>query len=94
MLTTRKVVWPVIAASYGALLAALVHWATGTWSGIASLGMLFAVFVGTPSLVAYVGYLWRKNMLRGKAKLEVALCVAFPLLLFALWAAVVLGAKR
>ncbi|KRB98273.1 hypothetical protein ASE26_25525 [Duganella sp. Root198D2] len=79
MLTTRLFMWPILAASYGALIAATIHTLLGNWSGAASLGMLFAVFVGTPTLVGYAGYLWRKNRLRGLARIEAALCVMLPI---------------
>ena len=70
--------WPVLAASYGALLAALAHALLGNWSGAASVGMFFAIFVGAPSLTGYAGYLWRKRLLLGWVKVEAALCAAFP----------------
>ena len=79
MLTTRLFVWPILAASYRALIAATIHTLVGNWSGAASLGMLFAVFVGTPTLVGYAGYLWRKNVLVGLARIEAALCVMLPI---------------
>ena len=79
MLTTRVIIWPVLAASYGALIAATYHALMGNWSGAATLGILFAVFVGTPTLVGYAGYLWWKNTLRGFARIEAALCLMLPI---------------
>ena len=60
MLLTRAFMWPILAASYAALIAALLHTLFGNWSGAALLGILFAVVIGAPSLAGYAGYLWRK----------------------------------
>ena len=93
MLFTRIFMWPILAASYGALLAALLHTAFGNWSGAASLGMLFAVVVGAPSLAGYAGYLWRKNLLVGFVRWEAALSAAFPVLVLLLGAVAIVGRR-
>jgi len=83
--------WPILAVSYGALFAALLHTAFGNWSGAASLGMLFAIVVGAPSLAGYAGYLSRRNLLVGFVRWEAALSAAFPVLLLLLGTVAVLG---
>jgi hypothetical protein len=93
MLFTRIFMWPILVASYGALLAVLLHSAFGNWSGAASLGMLFAVVVGAPILAGYAGYLWRKNLLIGFARWEAALSAAFPVLVLLLGAVTVAGRR-
>jgi hypothetical protein len=85
---SRVIIWPVILLAYAVLLAAVAHWLTDTWSGAASLGMGAAVIFCVPSMVGYAGYLWRKNMIAGVAKIETIVCVMYPVLLFALWALV------
>ena len=80
----RIFVWPVAAASYLAVAAAAVHWHTGTWSGAASLGMLFAVFVGAPVLGGYAGSVWWRKRAQGLERVEVALGFAFPFVLLAM----------
>jgi hypothetical protein len=94
MNATRIVIWPVLLISYAAVFAAAVHAILGNWSGAASLGMFFAVFVGAPSLAGYAGYLWRKKLIHGWVKTEAALCAAVPVAILLLLAAVALLGKR
>jgi hypothetical protein len=89
----RIVVWPIAAASYLAAVAALVHWLSGTWSGAASMGMWFAVFVGAPSLVGYAGSIWWRKRAHGLERVEVAVGFAFPVVLLALGGLVLLLGK-
>ena len=88
LLLSRIVVWPVVLASYAALSAALIHWLTDTWSGAASLGIGFAIFLGAPSSAGYAGYLWWKYPMQGFIKLEAAVCAALPVSVVLLWALV------
>lgn len=76
----------VVLASYGALSAALVHWLTDTWSGAASLGIAFAVFIGAPVAFVYAGYLCWKYPLQSSVRVEVAACAALPVSIMLLWA--------
>ena len=87
---SRLIVWPVVIASYAAVLASLAHWMTDTWSGAASFGVGFAVFLGAPSAAGYAGHLWWKYPLRGSIKVEALLCAALPVSIVVLWAAVTL----
>ena len=84
MSLARVFVWPVAAASYMAVALAAVHWVTGSWSGVASLGLWFAVFVGVPSVVGYAGSIWWRRRAQGIEKVEVAVGLALPVLLLAL----------
>ena len=85
--------WPILAASYAALLVALIHTLFGNWSGAASLGVIFAVVIGAPSLAGYAGYLWRKNLLIGFARWEAALSAAFPVLVLLLASVAIVGRR-
>jgi hypothetical protein len=85
--------WPILAASYASLLASLLQTAFGTWSGAVSLGMLFAIVVGAPSLAGYAGYLWRKNLLVGLVRWEAALSAAFPVMVLLLGAVAIVGLR-
>lgn len=78
MAIERLFVWPLLAVGYGSLFAALFHWLTDSWSGAASLGMLFSIAIVAPSVVGYAGYLWRKDLLQGTRRWEAAVCAAFP----------------
>jgi hypothetical protein len=93
MLFTRALMWPILATSYGALLAALLHTLFGSWSGAASLGMIFAVVIGAPSLAGYAGYLWCKNLLVGFVRWEAALSAAFPVMVLLLATAAIVGRR-
>ncbi len=93
MLLTRAFMWPILAVSYAALLAALLHTLFGNWSGAASLGILFAIVIGAPILAGYAGYLWRKNLLVGFVRWEAALSAAFPLLVLLLAAVAIVGRR-
>jgi hypothetical protein len=87
-LLSRAVVWPVVLASYAALLGAFTHWLTDTWSGAASLGIGFAIFIGAPAAAGYAGHLWWKYPMHGSVKLEAVVCAALPVGIVALWASV------
>ena len=89
MWASRVMVWPVAGLSYASLLVAAAHWLTDTWSGLATLGLFFAVVFGAPALAGYAGYLWRKNLLRGNTRWEALACGAFPLLLLGLGVTVI-----
>jgi hypothetical protein len=93
MSIVRIVVWPIAVASYLAIVGALVHWLSGTWSGAASLGMLFAVFVGAPVLAGYAGSIWWRKRAQGLERLEVAVGFALPVVLLALAGIVLLIGK-
>lgn len=93
MLVTRAFMWPIMLASYGALLAAMLHTMFGSWSGAASFGMLFAIVIGAPTLAGYAGYLWRKNLLVGSVRWEAALSAAFPVLLLLLATFAIVGRR-
>jgi hypothetical protein len=90
---SRAVVWPVVFASYAALLGAFAHWLTDTWSGAASLGIGFAIFVGAPASTGYAGHLWWKYPMHGSVKLEAVVCAALPICIVALWASVTYFAR-
>jgi hypothetical protein len=93
MLITRAFMWPILAASYSALLAAFFHMLFGSWSGAASLGMLLAIVIGAPSLAGYAGYLWRKKLLVGFVRWEAALSAAFPALVLLLATVAIVGRR-
>ena len=84
MFLTRIFMWPILAASYGSLLVAILHSVFGNWSGAASLGMLFSIVIGAPTLAGYAGYLWRKGLLIGLVLWEAAVSAAFPVLVLLL----------
>lgn len=86
---SRWTLWFLIATSYASLSAAVFHWLTDTWSGAASMAMLFTLLVGIPSMVGSVGYLWRKKLVHGEAKIQVRLALLHPVLLLVLWGAAV-----
>jgi hypothetical protein len=77
--TTTALLWLLIAASYGAVITASIQTLLGNWSGLASLGMAFAIVVGTPTLVGNGVYLWRKNLLHGFVRIEGVLCGMLPI---------------
>jgi len=83
---TRMIMWPILLVSYGSVFAAAVHTVLRNWSGAASLGMLFAVFIGSPSSVGYATYLWRKNLIRGLVRVEAAFCFMLPVCILLLLA--------
>ena len=93
MLFTRAFMWPILVVSYAALFAGLLHTAFGNWSGAASLGMLFAIVIGAPSLAGYAGYLWRKNLLVGFVRWEAGLSAVFPVLVLLLGAVAIIGRR-
>jgi hypothetical protein len=93
MIFERSIIWPLIAASYAVLGGALFHAVFGGWSGIVTLGLLFAIPIGVPSLVGYAAYLWRKNLLIGFARWEALICVLYPIVLLAFGAGIILTAK-
>lgn len=78
MTIERLLVWPLLAIGYGSVFAAFAHWLTDTWSGAASLGLLFSLVFVAPSVVGYAGRLWCKNLLQGTRRWEAAVCAAFP----------------
>lgn len=88
MTTVRLIIWPVLLMSYAALFAAAIHTLLGNWSGVASLGMFFVIFIGVPSLTGYAAYLWRKKLLHGWGRTEAALCAAIPVVVVLLFALV------
>lgn len=90
MTPIRLIIWPILLMSYATLLAAAMHTLLGNWSGAASLGMFFVIFVGAPFLASYAGYLWRKKLMHGWVRAEAALCAAIPVLVFLLFASVTL----
>jgi len=94
MTRERIFIWPVLLVSYAALFAAAMHALFGNWSGAASLGLFFAIFVGAPSLGGYAGYLWRKKLIQGWVKAEAALCAAIPIVVVLPIASVALVGKR
>lgn len=93
MAVQRLFLWPIVLICYGTLLGALFHWIAGGWSGIVTLGFIFAIPIGVPSLVGYAGYLWRKNLLVGFARWEAIVCLAYPLLLVLLGGAFITARK-
>ncbi|MBY0238229.1 MAG: hypothetical protein K2X55_02835 [Burkholderiaceae bacterium] len=84
----RSVIWPLLALSYGSVFAAMTHWLTDTWSGLATLGMPLTIFIGVPSLGGNAGYLWRKG-LHKIFRWEAALSAALPIVLLTLAGAVI-----
>jgi hypothetical protein len=93
MISERVFMWPLIAASYAVLVGLLFHAVFGGWSGAVTLGLLFAIPIGVPSLVGYAAYLWRKNLLIGFARLEAVICVLYPILLLAFGGGIILAAR-
>jgi hypothetical protein len=90
----RILFWPTAAASYLAVGVAVIHWITDTWSGIATLGMGFAVLVGVPSLVGYSCSVLFRRTAKGLERLEVTLGFALPLVLLALVGFAMLFGRR
>lgn len=84
MLIERLLIWPILVISYAAIAVAAAHVFFGGWSAFATLGLLFAIVIGAPSLAGYAGYLWRKNLLRGLVRYEAAICVFMPIALLLL----------
>jgi len=84
MFFERLFIWPMLVISYAALSVASVHVFFGGWSAFATLALLFAIFIGAPSLLGYVGYLGRKNRLRGSVRYEAAACAFMPMALLLL----------
>ena len=91
---SRVVIWPVIVASYASVFAAAAHWLTDTWSGLASLGIWFAVLVGVPGLIGYAGSLWWRNRIYGIGRVEAYFCFSLPVVLLALAGLVVAAGRR
>jgi len=86
----RFVIWPTLAASYLSLVGAIGHWATDSWSGAASLGVLFAVAIGSPVALGYAGYLWFRGQI-GAARWEAAASVALPVLILVVFGSALVG---
>ena len=84
MILTRLIIWPTAALSYATVFVALVHWLTNTWSGAASLGLGFSVFIGVPGLFGYAGSIWYRNRMHGLERIEAIVGFAFPVFLLAL----------
>lgn len=84
----RVVIWPLIGLSYASVLAATVDWISNTWSGVATLAVLFTVLLGVPTLFGNAGYLWRKG-LHKTFRWETALCAALPCVVLLLALAVI-----
>lgn len=84
MFLERLLIWPILVISYAAIALATAHIFFGGWSAFATLGLLFAIVIGAPSLAGYAGYLWRKNLLRGLVRYEAAICIFMPVALLLL----------
>lgn len=78
MIIERFFMWPLIILCYGVLGFAVYQFFFGGLSGFVALAVWFLIPIGVPSLVGYVGYLWRRNLLKGVGRAEATICVLFP----------------
>ena len=90
MLIVRIFIWPIAAISYTTIIVSLIHYLTNTWSGAASLGMAFSIFIGAPALFSYAGSIWYRNRMRGVQRIEALVGFIFPVLLVALTSIVII----